>query len=262
MSNVLERFIAQATEDDYARAEVPTPKGRPRRGFADKALGVTIWAVIVIVLAAGVATVRSTVDLRAGTQEALADRVTQLQEAVVIDQERVAALSASVAQLSDEVEDGSAVQVVQSLVGEMASAAGTEALSGAGLTVVVDDAPDAEAGSLNRVLDRDIQDIVNALWQMGADGVSVNGQRVIQTTAIRGAGEAILVNYRPLERPYEISAVGVTDAEGSRLQQILGQLGADYGLVSRIAAGDTSLPGGQIHLPVFAEATDDQKETP
>ena len=36
----------------------------------------------------------------------------------------------------------------------------------------------------------------------------INGQRLTATSAIRFAGEAILVNYRPLVPPYAVTAIG------------------------------------------------------
>ena len=47
---------------------------------------------------------------------------------------------------------------------------------------------------------RDLQIVVNGLWASGAEAVSVNGQRLTSKAAIRFAGQAILVNYRPLTR--------------------------------------------------------------
>ena len=38
--------------------------------------------------------------------------------------------------------------------------------------------------------------------------MAINGQRLTSKTAIRFAGEAILVNFRPLTRPYVIAAIG------------------------------------------------------
>ena len=131
-------------------------------------------------------------------------------------------------------------------------------LSGPGLTVTIDDAPDAEAGSLNQVLDRDIQDIVNVLWSMGASGVAVNEQRLTGATAIRGAGEAILVNYQPLTRPYTVTAVGTTTSgdEASALQLLLDGLSRDYGLVSQVTSGDVALPAGELRAPRFARVAE------
>ena len=59
-----------------------------------------------------------------------------------------------------------------------------------------------------RVYDRDLQDVVNALWLAGAEAMSINGQRLTAATAIRSAGEAILVNSRPLSPPSLVHAIG------------------------------------------------------
>ena len=53
--------------------------------------------------------------------------------------------------------------------------------------------------------------MVNALWAAGAEAISINGQRLGPTTAIRFAGEAVLVDFRPVTNPYEISAIGDPD---------------------------------------------------
>ena len=44
--------------------------------------------------------------------------------------------------------------------------------------------------------------------QAGAEAISVNGHRLTSWAAIRFAGAAILVDYRPLTRPYVITAIG------------------------------------------------------
>jgi uncharacterized protein YlxW (UPF0749 family) len=61
------------------------------------------------------------------------------------------------------------------------------------------------------VRDGDLQLVVNALWAAGAEAVSINGQRLGPTTAIRFAGEAVLVDFRPVTSPYEIRAIGNPD---------------------------------------------------
>jgi uncharacterized protein YlxW (UPF0749 family) len=67
-----------------------------------------------------------------------------------------------------------------------------------------------------RVQDGDLQLVVNALWAAGAEAVSINGQRLGPTSAIRFAGEAVLVDFRPVTNPYEISAIGDPDTLTSR----------------------------------------------
>lgn len=101
---------------------------------------------------------------------------------------------------------------------------GAVAVHGPGVTVTLDDAPaarpDAVGGATTtaprggqpttdgRVLDRDLQDVANALWAAGAEAMSINGLRLTAQTAIRSAGEAILVDFRPLSPPYVVRAVG------------------------------------------------------
>lgn len=85
--------------------------------------------------------------------------------------------------------------------------AGTVPATGPGLRVVLDDAP-AGNGVDNRVLDRDLQAVVNALWAAGAEAISVGDQRLTAQSAIRQAGSAILVNFQPLNPPYVIAALG------------------------------------------------------
>ncbi|MCW2600653.1 MAG: hypothetical protein JWM02_2482 [Frankiales bacterium] len=99
-------------------------------------------------------------------------------------------------------------------------ATGGVAVHGPGLVVTLDDAPNVSGGtstarggqlSNGRIYDRDVQDAVNALWAAGAEAITVNGQRLTAQTAIRSAGEAVLVDFRPLSPPYVLRAVGNVD---------------------------------------------------
>ena len=90
--------------------------------------------------------------------------------------------------------------------------AGMTAMTGPGLEVVLadsdrqtDDPAEQEALTIQDV---DLQLVVNALWGAGAEAVAVNGQRLVATSPIRGAGETITVNFRPLAPPYRIRAIG------------------------------------------------------
>jgi uncharacterized protein YlxW (UPF0749 family) len=67
-----------------------------------------------------------------------------------------------------------------------------------------------------RVRDGHLQLVVNALWAAGAEAISINGQRLGPTTAIRFAGDAVLVDFRPVMNPYEISAIGDPETLSNR----------------------------------------------
>lgn len=97
--------------------------------------------------------------------------------------------------------------------------AGATEVTGPGVKLVVDDAEQTDAGGggprdsgdfsdTGRVRDRDMQRVVNGLWQSGAEAIAVNGQRLTAVSAIRAAGEAILVDNKPLVPPYTVLAVG------------------------------------------------------
>jgi uncharacterized protein YlxW (UPF0749 family) len=137
--------------------------------------------------------------------------------------------------------------------------AGALAVRGPGLRITVHDAPgsaptagadprDQGAAAQGRVLDRDLQIVVNGLWAAGAEAVSINGQRLTALSAIRSAGEAILVDFRPLTPPYVVSAVGDPDnlraafASGSA-GPYLHSLDDNYGITSDInSVSSLSLP--------------------
>ncbi|BCB77153.1 DUF881 domain-containing protein [Phytohabitans flavus] len=100
------------------------------------------------------------------------------------------------------------------------AAAGLARVRGDGVEVRLDDAPDAVdavtgAGKpdLGRVLDRDLQEVANALWSAGAEAISINDQRLTATSTIRAAGSAILVDFRPVNRPYVVRAIGPDEME-------------------------------------------------
>jgi uncharacterized protein YlxW (UPF0749 family) len=103
---------------------------------------------------------------------------------------------------------------------------GVGSAEGPGVVVTVDDAPhhDADSGDprdesgpdLGRVLDSDLQRLVNGLWTAGAEAIAINGQRLTSLSAIRSAGDAILVDYRPLSPPYAVKAIGDSKTLGAR----------------------------------------------
>jgi uncharacterized protein YlxW (UPF0749 family) len=99
---------------------------------------------------------------------------------------------------------------------EVATGAGP--VVGPGMVVQLNDAPSdsqgadvdprTDAADEGRVTDRDLQTIVNEVWAAGAEAIAVNGQRLTALSAIRSAGEAVLVDFRPLSPPYQVTAIG------------------------------------------------------
>jgi len=118
--------------------------------------------------------------------------------------------------------DSAAGRQVAGQVRSLEVATSLVAATGTGLVVTVADAPvrpDPVTGQApqtdptgpGRVQDRDLADIVNGLWAAGAEAIAVDGQRLSPISTIRSAGGAILVDFRPVSSPYEISAIGNAD---------------------------------------------------
>jgi uncharacterized protein YlxW (UPF0749 family) len=98
--------------------------------------------------------------------------------------------------------------------------AGQVAVTGPGLRVTLAEPPGSSASaqpgqgaarSGNILTDRDVRDVVNQLWSDGAEAIAVNGIRLTPTSAIRLAGDAVLVDFQPINSPYTIDAIGSAD---------------------------------------------------
>ncbi len=136
--------------------------------------------------------------------------------------------------------------------------------AGAGIVVALADAPPAgpaarrRATGGGRVYDQDLQVLVNGLWAAGAEAIGVNGQRLTPTTAIRAAGEAILVDYRPLTGPYAVTALGDPDRlrdafAGSAADRRLAALRERFGIRYEVrGTSGARLPAGSAVLLRYA----------
>ena len=151
---------------------------------------------------------------------------------------------------------------VSTEVRRLEAAAAQLPVRGPGVQVVVGDASPREqidpatgervtvpADDNGRLRDRDLQSLVNALWAAGAEAIAVDGERLAPTTTIRAAGEAILVDLRPVSSPYTIDAVGdpdtllprFADSDAARRYQSYTGL---YGIQFTLARGDRAAAAG------------------
>jgi uncharacterized protein YlxW (UPF0749 family) len=96
--------------------------------------------------------------------------------------------------------------------------AGTKKVSGAGVSVTLDDAPPDATAQVPGVPEpqpndlvihqQDLQAVVNALWKGGAKGIEIMDQRLISTSAVRCVGNTLILQGRVYSPPYVISAIG------------------------------------------------------
>jgi uncharacterized protein YlxW (UPF0749 family) len=217
-ADLLARLYESSLEPGYAaaterrRLSGPEPPWQRRLGRAGTALVLLVFGLLVAVAyrhaVAAEPDAHRTHDKLVGevkSQRAETDtmqrRADALRAEVARDRDRALSLAGS-----DELSRLHALEAATSLT----------KVAGPGMTVTLSDAPaqqdpvtgKASSENLGRVLDLDIQYVVNELWRDGAEAVAVDGQRLGATSTIRTAGEAILVDFRPVTSPYTISVVG------------------------------------------------------
>jgi uncharacterized protein YlxW (UPF0749 family) len=256
--SLLTNVMDHSLDDGYAEAAA-RKRAQGESGGLPKTLRARLGLAVGLVLAALVVTVgaaqaRVTAPVIAKEREELIDRV----EAGTAAADE---LEKSVDTLRDDVHDRRREALKHEegsddLVGVLA---GSAAVHGPGVKLTVDDAKEADAdgdgprgtsgfSDTGRVKDRDLQRVVNGLWYSGAEAVSINGQRLTALSAIRAAGDAVLVDNRPLVPPYTVLAVGDGQRLSTRFQNspdglYLNALQENFGIRTGISThGDLRLP--------------------
>ena len=158
-------------------------------------------------------------DLRGGRYDdlpGLAEAETRQLEQLRDEQED---LAAEVDRLTEQLGDSIGARDAQAEALRAEGPAGLQAVSGPGVTITLDDAPDAVQDTVavedvsNLVVhQQDIQAVVNALWDGGAEAMTIQGQRVVSTTGIRCVGNSVVLHDVPYAPPYVIRAIGPTDS--------------------------------------------------
>ncbi|NED14867.1 DUF881 domain-containing protein [Streptomyces sp. SID9124] len=140
--------------------------------------------------------------------------------------EKNAALEESAASVRGDIDslaqrDNGSTKAEAARLKALERTAGTTELSGAAVSVTLNDAPPNATASPGYpdpqpndlvIHQQDLQAVVNALWQGGAKGVKVMDQRLISTSAVRCVGNTLILQGRVYSPPYKITAVGDTGA--------------------------------------------------
>lgn len=198
-------------------AGVPSDSRARRRLIRGLPSGARLLTVVVFA-AAGLLMVTSAqqsagTDLRPGRYDDLADLAREEGDRLTGLREQLQELDRDISALRTGSGD-SELRTVQRQGRSLRVAAGLEELSGPGLEVTLDDAPEevlASAGEdVNNAIvhQQDIQGVANALWQGGAEAMTIQGVRIISTTGIKCVGNTVILNGVPYSPPYRIAAIG------------------------------------------------------
>ena len=250
--SLLNNLMAHPLDEGYAVAARtrPTQGGKP---FRSRHRLMLVAATLVLGFLLAVAASQN----YRGAPEAEKERkelITRINQADT----RLNGLHTQQTQLADEVRrlqasglsNTSSGAALQQQLDALELQTGAVAATGPGIKAVIDDAKNADAKE-GRLLDVDLQQLVNGLWTSGAEAISVNGHRLTSLTAIRGAGSAITVDYSSLTPPYTVLAVGDTATMPARFAQSSGGQWVQY-LVSNFDVRMTITTEDSLLVPADA----------
>lgn len=214
LNNVMDHSLDDGYAEASARRRADGSAGLPRtlKSKLGLAAGLVVAALVVTL---GAAEARVSAPVVAKEREELIDRINAETRAADTLESEVDKLRTDVSERQRkalERHGGDQGELVALL-------SGATPVEGPGVKLVVDDAKNTDQGGggpresssfadTGRVRDRDMQRVVNGLWESGAEAIAINGQRLTALSAIRAAGDAILVDNRPLVPPYTVLAVG------------------------------------------------------
>ncbi|MFF6996478.1 DUF881 domain-containing protein [Streptomyces sp. NPDC008313] len=267
LTNVMDHSLDDGYAEAAARRRAEGTAGMPKTARAKLGLAAGL-VVAALVVTLGAANARIAAPVVAKEREELIDRIESETAAADKLEGRVDTLRDDVGARQREAlkKDGDGGRT--DLVGILS---GAVEVHGPGVELVVDDAKEADEGGdgdpretsgfsdTGRVRDRDMQRVVNGLWESGAEAVSINGQRLTALSAIRAAGDAILVDNKPLVPPYTVLAVGDGQKLRTRFQntadgQYLAALHENFRIRTSITArDDVRLPAAPSVIVRIAE---------
>ena len=191
---------------------------RPRSAWR---FGVPVVCLLAGVLLAATHGVSGGGEIRRSDSPRLVDLVREAQQSV----NRLSAQRDSLVSEIDNHHGGSpgadaALAAIQRRNATLSADAGLDPTRGPGLVVTLTDAQRDANGRFPRdaspddlvVHQQDIQGVLNALWNGGADGIQMQDQRIIATSAPRCVGNTLLLNGRTYSPPYVITAIGDASA--------------------------------------------------
>lgn len=254
--------VGPARESPPTRQAAPAAPARPaadrRSGWR---FGVPLVCLAAGLLLAATHGVSGGDEIRRSDAPRLVDLVRESQQSV----DRLGAERDSLAGAVDGHHGGSpgtdaALTAITNRSTALAAEAGLDPAKGPGLVVTLNDAQRDAEGRFPRdaspddlvVHQQDIQAVLNALWSAGAEGVQMQDQRIIATSAPRCVGNTLLLNGRTYSPPYVITAIGDAGAMQAALAASpLVSLYRQY--VVRFGLGYTEEPRAEVELVGHSE---------
>lgn len=140
--------------------------------------------------------------------------------------------------------------------------AGLTEITGPGIRIILDDSGTQERQddpSYYIIHEEYVRQMINLLWNGGAEAISINGQRIMSSTEVFCSGSFIQINQTRQMPPYVIEAVGDVNNLQSALKfyywELLGEYQEQYGIIRKLEVPTKPLviPAGQAQKFRYAE---------
>ncbi|MCH1866982.1 DUF881 domain-containing protein [Nocardioides sp. CFH 31398] len=271
---LLDLLTAQALDEDYAvaarrRAEAAAATSEDDGGTADagpprRRAGLpALVAVAVLGMLITVAAVET--DRGRGAQES--DRAGLIEEAELRrdalgeQQDRLAELrDANVTDAAALADLTATEESFDTRLARLRSVTGYGAVTGPGVRLTFEDPPDGDPAD-------DMTQVLDGLWNAGAEAVAINGRRIGTLTRVASTGPAVSLDGRSLDPPYVVEAIGDPQTMPARFAE--SSSGAEFTQLSELLFFDVQLETvDELELPAASLppgldlGADDERELP
>lgn len=179
------------------------------------------WSVLTPVILTACGALLATSYINSAGEDLRPTRYTDLASLVRGESDAVDRLNTQADELRDEVDrltgqiDNAQVRRLRREAEDLRPEAGFTSVTGPAVTVSLSDAPaehidaaDPELRNDMVVHQQDLQAVVNAMWNAGAEAVVLQGERIISTTGIKCHGNSVMIQGRLYAQPYVVTAIG------------------------------------------------------
>ena len=195
----------------------PNQPSRPQRlrGKGNSLAVAVVFAIVGYLLSSQLASVQTNTQVAAANTA----RLETLQELYNQAQSKNEDLEGELNQLREDLEryrkeaaeNTTAGEAMRSELEKLELAAGLVEVTGPGVTVILTDsaAVNTTGDEQNYLIhDSDLLSVINELRSAGAEAISLNGERLLSTSAVRCTGPVVSVNGRQYASPFIIFAIG------------------------------------------------------
>lgn len=252
---LLTLITEHSLDDDYREVaqrrgppDVDAPKGRPA------------WVTLAVVAVFGILVTTAAVQTSRNADTADAGRATLIAR-VQVERAALERQQAEIVDLQDanidleesRSEVAAAQRETTARLRQLQVATGYTPVTGPGVRIVLDDAPEGDVTQMVR--DEDLALLVDGLWSAGAEAIAINDQRLTALSAIRNVGPAVHVNSKPVNPPYTVQAIGDTltlqselldSTHGQQFFDLADDLGFEYTMENEPTLTLPSAPGPRL----------------